>query len=1041
MPSSSPQQTRTALAIITGPPASGKSQLLLQQVEQAIKRGEVLAEQSWLVLPTRQLIEQRKTSCENKGIRWVTPLSLALNLLRSAPTVWPHLTQWLATQPNLPGSKLHWPLWGPRLLSLSLAEAWVSQLPQVKALQPALGTSAVKHLARWGWASASPEALTHWEQSPLLPDSLDLKAFQQAFTQQLLGQGWLPKPWVLRLAPVLLDKLDPPTLATQIRWLGVDEADSYADDEQPFLKALVCKLDTVTLAYSPGWLLKADTATQWLAQPAEQLSRPMSYQVQQASLHRPIATVATLQQRLAQVLNDLSQPQVIPLTETPADNQSLPWQATCWKTESEEQQGVFQQLQTYLRENPTASVTLCLPEVTTQQQWQRAWLGLQGALPTPFFTALGACFTVLRWWNQSPPSVLETPKPLTPEALPALSNGQQARRALNQLARLGKAPHYKNQADKPVLNEALEKLTPQESRWLNWLSEQQVSLQAKPNAEALSWSVYHALQGSSHQSSGQEVAQWLRLEQQLSELSEAPPASLEEALSGWLQRLEALKQQLVSLDELELEQTETSQHVTFTNLKQLPQNTPAPDWLILAGLHQPPATKLANALDAWQQGETLEAQPAEEAKARLHYAKWLLHAKERVWLSRAEQTAEALEKAAITLLPHSFWGTWSDLATPFKPAISEGKAKVLVDSQPQASPASWVTPDCSWRGAPESSTKEAYLQLSPSAVGTYMKCPRWYHYQSELKLEQPEQPLAENAAMPGQLLHQIWAVFNSGATPENHTPERLITLGERLLAVESHRLEPLPEGWLPDELNRYLWSLTALARDDKHKRLLQGLVAWCERFPFYFERPIERVEAETDLATTTLPGFPEWLSWRKMRPDAVVYRADGSVELIDYKHYGSSRFDAKFDTETKKLNSVYTSPVEALELEPETLPSHREIFPADKLGYRSIQLPVYAMALREQLKAQGLSPESLSTAALAIVRPEEGKATPHWLPLDIEPLQQADNPLAQWVTQYVLTPIQEKATRDPAPDRAVCGYCPYAPICDAAETDSPAYKV
>jgi hypothetical protein len=335
------------------------------------------------------------------------------------------------------------------------------------------------------------------------------------------------------------------------------------------------------------------------------------------------------------------------------------------------------------------------------------------------------------------------------------------------------------------------------------------------------------------------------------------------------------------------------------------------------------------------------------------------------------------------------------------------------------------------------------LPLSASGLQTYLKCPRQYFWQSQLKV--PTE--SAESSLKGELLHALMEAFNQQATPHTHTAERLLAMAHALLAPPMAVLEAVPHTlseatasfWLGHPAYHAWSQQPALKREDWRQTSLLALANLDVQG--YFAKPIQSVWAEYAFQQEpiVLQGLPH-VAWRGSM-DAVVWYADGSVAIWDYKRLGGGQFTTKLATSQSKLLQVFEPLPPATNAHTVAL-GGSPLFEAEALNTngneRYYQLWLYPLVLAALHPSVCQQP---TVVGLQGLRPapaggklEEGSVS---LPLPFEPAAFWDSfgPKAQAVLEdleaHVLRFWRADASFTPNPSQKTCQYCAFAPHCDA----------
>jgi CRISPR/Cas system-associated exonuclease Cas4 (RecB family) len=316
------------------------------------------------------------------------------------------------------------------------------------------------------------------------------------------------------------------------------------------------------------------------------------------------------------------------------------------------------------------------------------------------------------------------------------------------------------------------------------------------------------------------------------------------------------------------------------------------------------------------------------------------------------------------------------------------------------------------------------ITTSPTAISTYMKCPRQYFYKHLLGL--PEAGTV--SASLGTLVHKVMEVFNSQTQPGAYTMERLIDLAEALFVFDSDANRFHMAGYGERE-RRDLTEMSPLALTNLRTRLLASIEDLKNKG--YFDRygSMKAVYAERELREVEIEGIERCRFKGKM--DAVIQLADGNWEVVDYKTYGTSKYASKWDSCEKNFQKI---------LEPlpdESGLSHSERF-ADKMSAAypiDYQLPLYYLACRQD----PLFKDKLEGISLQLVRPQFPKDAGQGairLGVSAQDLETKRAQIVADIQNFIVNPLlgSQSFQADPASHTA-CGYCAYAEICEGAQAE------
>lgn len=320
---------------------------------------------------------------------------------------------------------------------------------------------------------------------------------------------------------------------------------------------------------------------------------------------------------------------------------------------------------------------------------------------------------------------------------------------------------------------------------------------------------------------------------------------------------------------------------------------------------------------------------------------------------------------------------------------------------------------------------DAVLTTSPTAISTYMKCPRQYYYRHLLGL--PSKGTV--SASLGTLVHKVMELFNSQTQPGEYTVERLTDLAEALFCFETEPNRFHLAGYGERE-RRELTEMSRLAVDALRVRLLASIADLKDKG--YFDRygTMKAVYAERELREVEIDGIARCRFKGKM--DAVIQLADGHWEVIDYKTYGASKYATQWDACDQNFQKVLEPLPDDADL------SHAERFVGQMSAAYPVdyQLPLYYLACRQDPLFQG----QLEGVSLQLVRPQFPKNANQGairLGISATDLEAKRTQLVADIQQYVVNPILGSPVfqADPASGDA-CGYCAYAAICEGSQSDA-----
>ncbi len=307
------------------------------------------------------------------------------------------------------------------------------------------------------------------------------------------------------------------------------------------------------------------------------------------------------------------------------------------------------------------------------------------------------------------------------------------------------------------------------------------------------------------------------------------------------------------------------------------------------------------------------------------------------------------------------------------------------------------------------------LQLSPTSIQTYIKCPRQFFYRKILRLEEA----TSDAASRGLVIHRLMEVLNKQFGQVPYTLETLQTLAERFFAFETHHDWLLEQGFHEDDF-KHLIQLSPIERNGLRELILASMADLAQKG--YFQKPIQRIEAEKSLGSFQLEGIARCQFTGKV--DALIQTGEGYWEIVDYKFYKPNKYEAKPDTCQKRLANVLT-PING------EATTHSERFNVSDNKPRDYQLPLYYLALQQEEPYRN----QIQSTALQIIRPafpnkpEQGAIR---LELPVAEIQQHTRQLLDDLNTHIVQPILSSHRLEPNPGES-CKYCSFLKICEAAE--------
>lgn len=335
------------------------------------------------------------------------------------------------------------------------------------------------------------------------------------------------------------------------------------------------------------------------------------------------------------------------------------------------------------------------------------------------------------------------------------------------------------------------------------------------------------------------------------------------------------------------------------------------------------------------------------------------------------------------------------------------------------------------------------LTLSPSAIDTYVKCPRQFYYKSLLRVSTP----TNAAALRGQWLHWALAQYHGLCHPPLQTQSNKVSpfdattltilskqSGQPLLETLITRLPGLLNSPDPESANlaQSLNALDPMTVALMKTQLLAISKAMSESG--FFEATPRQVLAELALQPWSIPqislpdGRPVTF---KGRVDAVVEHQEGAWKIVDYKTFGRSKFaDSKSETSQRKLLQACTP------INPDVKLSHRQRFLAHP--YWMSQVPLYALGVPHTLQRRwSESSINISHVGLSILRTKHPEDKAQYGPVEVmvdqETLKQGLTTFLDNLQHGVLSPLAQASTFETNPSE--CKTCDFVTLCEGAATD------
>jgi PD-(D/E)XK nuclease superfamily len=305
---------------------------------------------------------------------------------------------------------------------------------------------------------------------------------------------------------------------------------------------------------------------------------------------------------------------------------------------------------------------------------------------------------------------------------------------------------------------------------------------------------------------------------------------------------------------------------------------------------------------------------------------------------------------------------------------------------------------------------EETLTLSPSSLETYLRCPRQFFYQTMLGLRDESDSLQ---ATVGKLVHRILEVFNR-RFQENYTFSALQALTQQVLDTETEWAELESLGFKNWDLKDFR-QLAPIQQQQIKQDILQAFQA-LDR-DGYFNIPFESLRTEEALALspTEIPGF-----CLKGRTDLIREKAEGTLEIIDYKTSRTKYQFAKLETNLRGLLNA----LQPIDWEIDNV--------HERYKDREYQLPLYWLIAQSMPEHQA-KPTQIS---LQVVRPPKLAGNPPPLTLSHEALLDAKPHLMDLLKRGIADPIRMAEQFVPLGNRQQhCKFCAYVHLCEGPQGD------
>ena len=330
------------------------------------------------------------------------------------------------------------------------------------------------------------------------------------------------------------------------------------------------------------------------------------------------------------------------------------------------------------------------------------------------------------------------------------------------------------------------------------------------------------------------------------------------------------------------------------------------------------------------------------------------------------------------------------------------------------------------------------LDLSPTSLDTYVKCPQQFFYKHLLYLRGPQ----AEAAIEGVGLHRFMEAFHQ-LPPAEQTQATLNTMVEALLE-NPPRLETLQlfDADYSENDVAFITDLDPIAQFDIRKRLRRAFDDLLDQG--FAKEPPKQVLQEVPYRKVSIPGLDG--ATISARLDALIETASGDWNIVDYKFYqsGTKFGQLKEQSRNGQLAKVFTP-----------LDSHATTHP-ERFGIpdnRNYQLPLAYLATQYAVpdndasnntssttneSGQDITPNlagQVSMAALQLVRaPVLGKkgVGANRVALPQATLESGLSQLLADLNTYVVDPIRTQTMLTKNPEKNTCGYCSFLAICDAS---------
>jgi hypothetical protein len=303
------------------------------------------------------------------------------------------------------------------------------------------------------------------------------------------------------------------------------------------------------------------------------------------------------------------------------------------------------------------------------------------------------------------------------------------------------------------------------------------------------------------------------------------------------------------------------------------------------------------------------------------------------------------------------------------------------------------------------------VQLSPSAIEAYAKCPRQLYYK-RFRFPKPSYPASAKGSLIHGLLERFHGLCNAHELP--FTMPALVEMASSILNTESPIWQP-PEGWDKKHWLRTYCQLPLMLRKQWQRDILEGF-EHLETTGF-FERTPTHVDSELKLSEFYMPQLPGF-QWN-LSIDAVFNYPEGDTLLVDYKTYAHKLTEKKSETREAKVNKVTTA------LSPRA--DGASGYPASFTEFWYSQLPLYILAYENRYPEAGF----VKQAGLQLLRsPRKVEVGSCFVPYDVATFREQQEDWLEALNTELIQPLFHERTFTPNPDATYCKQCDYTFICD-----------